>query len=143
MTVMYIIWAVAIVFFAVAEALTAQLVSVWFVVGSVGGLVAALCKAPVWLQVVVFIVISVAMLLATRPLVAKKVKPKVQSTNADMCIGKEAVVTQDIVNLEALGQVKVQGKEWSARSLSGEVIPAGTTVIVEKIEGVKLIVKLN
>ena len=62
-------------------------------------------------------------------------------TNLDAVVGMEALVTEAIDNINARGAVKVYGKEWSARSADGEPVPAGTTVVVERIEGVKLIVK--
>ncbi|MBR3738003.1 MAG: NfeD family protein, partial [Eubacterium sp.] len=73
----------------------------------------------------------------------KKINFKAQKTNADRCIGEDAVVCEEINNLEAKGQVKVDGKIWSARSSDGSIIPTDTIVTVEKIDGVKLIVKNN
>jgi len=138
---MYIIWAVAILAFGILEGMTAQLVSVWFVLGSVAGLIAALCGAPVYLQVILCVAVSVLTLLATRPIVRKKLATAVEKTNADRCIGQSAVVTEEINNLLPSGQVKADGKVWTARSSDGSVIPQGTVVTVEKIDGVKLIVK--
>ena len=141
---MLVFWAVAIVVFGILEAITAQLVSIWFVIGSVGALIAAVCKAPIWIQIVIFIVISVLALLLTKPLVKKYIKPKMQKTNADRCIGSEGIVLEEINNLAATGQVKVNGNVWTARASNGEVIPVDTVVIIDKIEGVKLLVtKIN
>jgi len=81
------------------------------------------------------------MLLITRPLVKKKLIVKSESTNADRCIGKTATVTEDIDNINATGQVKVDGQIWTARSINSSIIKKGTNVTVEKIDGVKLIVK--
>ena len=136
----YILWAAAIVVFGILEAVTVQLVSIWFVFGAVAALIASLCGANFITQVLIFVGVTVLTLLITRPIVKKHLKPKVQSTNADRCIGESAVVTQRIDNLASLGQVKVGGSVWSARSLGGEVIEAGEIVKVERIEGVKLIV---
>lgn len=141
MTTMYIIWAVAIVVFAIAEAMTTQLVSIWFVIGSIAGLISALCKAPIVVQVIIFIAVSILMLIITRPIAKKKLTPRIEPTNADKCIGQEAIVTEEINNIQATGQAKTDGKIWSARSSNGDTIPNGTIVIVEKIEGVKLIVR--
>lgn len=141
---MLVFWAVAIVVFGILEAITAQLVSIWFVIGSVGALIAAVCKAPIWIQIVIFIVISVLALLLTKPLVKKYIKPKMQKTNADRCIGSEGIVLEEINNLSATGQVKVNGNVWTARASNGEIIPVDTVVIIDKIEGVKLLVtKIN
>lgn len=140
-TTMYIIWAVAIVAFGVLEGMTAQLVSIWFVFGSITGLIAAICGAPIILQVIIFVLVTIITLIATRPIVKKKLNTKVQPTNADRCIGQDGVVIEEINNLAPSGQVKADGKIWTARSFDQSVIPNGTVVTVEKIDGVKLIVK--
>ena len=115
--------------------------SIWFVIGAVAALIAQLLGAGLVIQVVVFIAVSVAALLVTRPLVKKKLNTKAEKTNADRCIGMQGVVTEDIDNLAPSGQVKADGKIWTARSATGEKIPKDTVVTVEKIDGVKLIVK--
>lgn len=142
-SMMYIIWAVAIVGFGVLEAVTVQLVSIWFVIGSVAGLVAALLGAPIYLQVVICIAVSVLALLVTRPLVRKKLKTQVQPTNADRVIGQTAVVVEEINNIAQTGTVKIDGKVWTARSCDDKIFPPNSLVAVEKIDGVKLIVKQN
>ena len=139
-TAVYILWAAAIVIFGVLEAVTVQLVSIWFVFGSIGALTAALCGANFLTQVLIFIGVTVLTLLITRPIVKKHLKPKIESTNADRCIGKEAIVTETIDNTEATGFAKVGGSVWSARSDSAQRIEKGEKVKVERIEGVKLIV---
>ena len=138
---MYVVWAVLIVAFCVLEGITAQLVSIWFVIGAIAALIAQLLGATLTIQIVVFIAVSIVALLITRPLVRKKLNTKAEKTNADRCIGKEAVVIEDIDNLAPSGQVKADGKVWTARSATGENIPKDTVVTVEKIDGVKLIVK--
>lgn len=140
-TTMYIIWAVAIVAFGVFEGMTAQLVSIWFVFGSVAALIAAFCHAPFILQVVIFVIVTIITLIATRPIVKKKIHAKIQPTNADRCIGQNGVVIEEINNLHSTGQVKADGKVWTARSSDQSIIPPDTVVEVEKIDGVKLIVK--
>lgn len=139
-TTMYIAWAVAIVAFGIAEGLTAQLVSIWFVIGGVAGLIAAICNAPISIQIIAFVVVSIIALVVTRPIVKKKLTPKIENTNADRCVGKEAIVIEDINNIESTGQVKADGKIWTARSLDCQIIKSGEIVLVERIEGVKLIV---
>jgi membrane protein implicated in regulation of membrane protease activity len=121
--------------------MTAQLVSIWFVFGSITGLIAAICGAPIILQVIIFVLVTIITLIATRPIVKKKLNTKVQPTNADRCIGQDGVVIEEINNLAPSGQVKADGKIWTARSFDQSVIPNGTVVTVEKIDGVKLIVK--
>lgn len=139
-TTMYIIWAVAIVAFAITESMTAQLVSIWFMLGSIAGLIAAFCHAGILLQVIIFLLVTIISLIATRPIVKKKLDTTKQPTNADRCIGKQGVVIEEINNLEPSGQVKADGKIWTARSSDSKIIPEGTVVTIEKIDGVKLIV---
>ncbi len=136
----YIFWAVLIIVFGIIEGVTAQLVSIWFVAGSVAGLISAVCGAPVALQAAIAVIVCVAALAITRPLVKKYITPKAQPTNADRCIGESAVVIQSIDNLKSTGQVKCGSNIWSARSENGEPISEGSVVTVKKIEGVKLIV---
>jgi membrane protein implicated in regulation of membrane protease activity len=124
----------------VLEGMTAQLVSIWFVLGSIAGLISAICNVPIIAQVVIFIAVTVITLALTRPIVKKRLNTKVQKTNADRCIGQDAVVIEDIDNLAPTGQVKTDGKVWTARSSDQNVIPKDSVVTVEKIDGVKLIV---
>lgn len=133
-------WIVAFVFLVVVEASTAQLVTIWFAVGALGALIANVLNAQDWLQWVVFVVVSFITLIATRPLVKKFTKKKIQPTNADRNIGAQALVLEDIDNTLGKGSVNVKGVTWTARSLDGNLIEKGTMVIVDKIEGVKLIV---
>ena len=135
------IWLGITVVAAIVEAAVPALVSVWFVPGGLAALVASLFGAPLWLQVALFLVVSGAALILTRPLVKRIQSRKTISTNADMVLGKTALVTEEINNLLGAGRVTVLGNSWSARSADPEsVIPSGEKVIVEKIEGLKLIV---
>lgn len=137
---MSIVWVVIMVVFLVVEAATSGLTCIWFAIGALAALIAALFGAPIWLQLVWFFVVSVVTLYFTRPLVLKYVNSRSQPTNADMVIGKEALVTEAIDNVESAGAVAVGGKVWTARSENGEPIEVGSIVTVLRIEGVKLIV---
>ena len=136
-----IIWIAAIVIFGVVEAATAGLTSIWFVLGSVAGLIAAICNGPIWLQVSLFFVVSIATLAATRPLVAKLMKKDIRPTNADRVLGGAARVTERIDNDVPTGAVYIDGKTWSARSSTGEIIEPDAMVRVVRMEGVKLYVE--
>ena len=126
----------------VLEAVTVNLVSVWFALGALGALFTALLGGALWLQIVVFFVVTVITLIATRPLVKKHFNQSHhQPTNADMSIGKICVVTEDIDNVAATGQVTCLGQVWTARSLNGEIIEKGSKAKVDSIHGVKLIVE--
>ena len=138
---MVILWIVLAVAFLLAELGTVALVSLWFVVGAVAAMAAALLGAALWLQVLIFALVSLLMLLLLRPFLHRFVDPHKISTNVDALVGKEGIVTEAIDNLEAVGAVKLGGLTWSARSEHGERIPAGTVVTVRAVEGVKAIVK--
>lgn len=135
-------WVVALVVFLIVEAVTAGLVSIWFVFGSLVALICAALGAAVWLQIFWFVIVSVATLVLTRPLVKRYVDSRSVATNADRSIGRAAVVTERIDNLAATGAVKLDGVVWTARSTDDAVaIEAGEHVTVRAIEGVKLIVE--
>lgn len=140
----YMIWAWlgAVIVFGVVEAATAGLVSIWFVAGAVTALIAAVAGASVTVQVVLFVAVSAVTLAATRPLVKKLAKGPVARTNADRVLGTRARVTEKIDNENSTGAVYVDGKTWTARSADGTTIPVGEEVRIEKMEGVKLFVKL-
>ena len=133
-------WLIVMVLFLVVEAATVGLVCIWFAVGSLAARLAAMCGAQLWLQIVLFLVVSAATLYFTRPLVKRYVNSKVEPTNADMVIGKECRVTETVDNIAGTGAVYVDGKTWTARSADDEVIPEGTLVTAKSIDGVKLIV---
>ena len=135
-------WVVALVVFLIVEAVTAGLVSIWFVFGSLVALICAALRAAVWLQIFWFVIVSVATLVLTRPLVKRYVDSRSVATNADRSIGRAAVVTERIDNLAATGAVKLDGVVWTARSTDDAVaIETGERVTVRAIEGVKLIVE--
>ena len=136
-----LIWVGVMVLFGVVEAITVGLTSIWFVVGGVGGLVTSMLNGPIWLQLVVFFVVSVGCMIAARPLVVKYVNQKTVATNADRVLGAAARVTETIDNTVPVGAVYVDGKTWSARSVSGERIAEGTMVRVVRMEGVRLFVE--
>lgn len=135
-----ICWLVALVVLAVVEAATVALVSLWFALGALAALITSFFVQNIWIQFAVFLVVSLVTLLVIRPLTRRYVAPKQVATNADRAVGTEGVVTQAIDNRNTQGQVTVGGSVWTARSDPEENIPAGTTVRVLRIEGVKLIV---
>ena len=135
-----IIWLALVVLFLVTEAATVTVVSLWFAAGSLAAMAAALLGGPVWLQCLVFLTVSAIALTALRPLVRKYLTPKLTATNVDSVIGTVGIVTAGIDNIAASGQVKLNGMEWTARSSSGDPIPQGTRVTVDRIEGVKVFV---
>ena len=136
------IWLGIVVLFIIIEAIGPGLVCIWFSVGALVSMIAALIGAPVWLQIALFILVSAAAMAVARPLVKKYVNSKKQPTNADAVIGRECNVLEDIDNINGTGTAKAEGKVWTAKSFSDDVvIPAGTRATVLEIKGVKLVVK--
>lgn len=134
-----IMWFIAMAAMIVLELATVSLTCIWFALGALAALIAALCGAPIWLQIFWFFAVSILALIATRPLV-KKFNSKITPTNADMLIGQTCVVMEPISNLSETGAVKIGGKVWTARSDDGTVFAQGEKVVAVRIEGVKLIV---
>ena len=135
-----VVWLILLVVFVIVEALTVGLASVWFAAGALVALLSTYFTDNIWLQIFLFVAVSAVALFALRPLAKKYVTPKQVATNADRVIGRDAVVTEDIDNLTATGAVKIFGVLWTARSADGSPIPAGETVTVREIDGVKLVV---
>jgi membrane protein implicated in regulation of membrane protease activity len=130
----------AIVLFGIIEAVTAGLVSIWFVMGAAAALLAAILGIGTTVQILLFIAVSAAALVMTRPLVRRYTQGKSVPTNADRVLGQTAKVTEAINNENSTGAVYVDGKTWTARTTDGDVIPVGTLVQIERMEGVKLFV---
>ena len=135
-----IIWLGLTVVFLIAEAATVTVISLWCAAGALAAMVTALLGGGIWIQALVFLVVSAAALTALRPLVRKYLTPRLTPTNVDSVIGAIGIVTAAIDNIGAAGQVKLNGMEWSARSTSGDPIPEGTRIKVDRIEGVKVFV---
>lgn len=135
-----IIWFVLLIVFVLAEAATVTVVSLWFAAGALAALIISMLSGPVWLQVLVFAVVSVVLLWMLRPIIRKHFNPKLTRTNVDAVIGREATTMVAINNRMAQGKVMLDGMEWSARSTTGEEISENTVVRVDRVEGVKLFV---
>ena len=141
MDLAFLIWAaLAVIFLIVEAACPIHLVSIWFVVGSLVAMVAAWLHWELWLQITLFVLVSGVSLALLWPIVRKYLNPKLAKTNVDAIIGSAGCVTADVDNIAAVGQVKLNGMEWTARSTSGEPIAEGTLVRADRIEGVKVFV---
>lgn len=134
------VWLGLMILFLIAEGATVSLVSLWFAAGAVVAMFAALLGAGVWLQTGLFLVVSGALLLMLRPIVRRYLVPKITATNVDSLVGATGLVTAAIDNVTASGQVKLGAMEWTARSTTGENIPQGALIRVDRIEGVKVYV---
>lgn len=136
-----IFWLALILVFAAVEAVTYQLVSIWFAGGAIGALIAYICGGDTLTQWIVFVAVSAVLLAVSRPLVKKIRKREPEKMNADSLIGKTAQITERVDNIKGNGQAIVNGMTWTVRSADGEIIEPEEQVVIEKIEGVKLIVK--
>lgn len=142
MIMVAVIWLSILVVLLIIEAATMGLTTIWFAGGALFAFLAALLGAPIWIQVALFVVISLVLLIFTRPAAVRLMnRPKTQ-TNVDSIPGKTGIVTEEIDNLAAKGRVHVDGMEWSARAQHAEdKIPRGEEVTALRVEGVKLIVE--
>ena len=141
MELIVIVWLGLLVLFLVVEAACPlHLVSIWFALGSLAALAVYFLDGALWLQVTVFLVVSAVLLISLWPLTKKFLNPRLTKTNVDSVIGSTGYVTAPVDNMKAEGQAKLGTMVWTARSTSGEVIPAGTLVRVDRIEGVKVFV---
>lgn len=137
-----ILWLILLAVFLVIEAITAGLTTIWFAGGALICAILAYFNVEIMIQIVVFFVVSLLMLIFTRPLAVRYMNQKVEKTNVDSLIGKTAVVVQSIDNLAQTGQVKINDVEWMARTKDNRIkIPEKTIVEIEEVQGVKLIVK--
>ena len=137
---MVYLWLILAVLFLAVEFGTVALISIWFAGGALCAMVLALCAVPVWLQMLAFILVSAILLVLLRPFLHRFVTPYKTRTNVDALPGQEALVLETIDNLLGAGSVKLGGKVWTARSVDGSAIAAGSVVRVERVEGVKLLV---
>ena len=137
-----VIWFAAVIVFLIIEGVTYQLVSIYLAAGAVGGLVMYILGFEFMPQMIVFLIVSVLLLILVRPISVKAMKNGGRlRTNTDSLVGKRVYITKTVDNIMDSGEGRVNGSDWSVRSDSGAVIAAGKTAVVERIEGVKLIVK--
>lgn len=133
-------WLCLMVLFLFAEGATVAVISLWFAVGSLVAMIAALIGFRFWVQLVLFVTVSALLLACLRPWAQTYFIPRITRTNVDSVIGTKGYVTEAIDNLTAVGQVSLNGMTWTARSTGGAPIAEGTLVRVDKIEGVKVFV---
>ena len=141
---MFWIWFIVAVAFLIIEALTVDLVSVWFAASAlIMGVVAAIFpELDVWWEIGIFVALSSVLVLSTRKLVKKFFKRKKgQETNLELNIGHTAIVVEEIDNLHEKGSVKINGLIWTARSENGEIIEEGALVVFKSISGNKAFVE--
>ena len=139
---MTMMWLVLLIVCLVVEALTMGLATIWFAGGALVALLISAIHAPIWLQVVLFLAVSLLLLFYTRPIAKRYFNRNVTKTNVDSVIGQNAIVVEEIDNLQGKGRVTVAGQEWTARSVEENgKISEGAIVVVEAVSGVKLMVR--
>ena len=144
MNEMLIVWLVVLIVAIVVEVFSLGLTSIWFAGGALVAILADLLNAPIFVQVILFMVVSVLLLFFTRPVAVKYFNKDRVKTNVESMVGRQAVVTGEIDNLQGIGQVTVSGQEWSATSLDDKLrIPVGCVVNVVHVKGVKLVVQVD
>ncbi len=136
------IWLIVFVACIVIEIITMGLTTIWFAGGALIAAVSAALNAPLWLQIVLFVLVSLVLLYFTRPIAVKYFNKDRVKTNAESLVGKQAIVISEIDNLQGIGQVTVGGQEWTARTVKeGITLPVGSVVVIRAISGVKLMVE--
>ena len=144
MTEAMMIWLAILIVTIIIEVLTLGLTTIWFSGGALVAVIAAALGAPVFVQIILFLVVSLILLIFTRPIAVKYFNKQRVKTNVESLIGRRAVVISEINNLQGIGQVSVGGQEWGARSSEErKLIAAGTIVNIIAVSGVKLIVEVD
>lgn len=137
-----IFWLILFVVLLVIEILTMGLTTVWFAGGALVAFILAFVGFGLPVQIIVFLLVSIGLLVLTRPIAMKFFNQERQKTNAESLIGQKAVVLERIDTLHGTGRAEVNGMEWSAKTDdTDETIEAGEVVVIEGLQGVKLIVK--
>lgn len=137
-------WLLMAAIFIVIELVTLGLTTIWFAGGAFVAAIAGALGAGLAIQVIIFLIVSIVLLILTRPIAVKHLDSNIEKTNTEALIGQTAVVLQEINNLEGTGQARINGMEWTARAKNeDEIIPVGTNVTIVEISGVKLIVEVE
>lgn len=135
-------WLVLFVILLIIEILTMGLTTIWFAGGALIAFVAGVLGFGTIVQMIVFVVVSVILLIVTRPIAVRYFNKERQKTNAESLIGQQALVLEDIDTLQSKGRVEINGQEWSAKTDEPDGrIEKNTVVVIDGIQGVKLIVR--
>lgn len=139
---MMIFWIVVLIVAIAIEVATLGLATIWFAGGALVAVAAAALSFPIWLQVLIFLIVSLVLMVFTRPIAVKYFNKDRVRTNVESMVGRQAIVISEIDNLQGIGQVTVAGQEWSARSEDDGIrMNVGTVVNIVAVSGVKLIVR--
>lgn len=135
------IWLIIAGLFIIIETFTSGFLIFWFGIGALVSMIISIFIEDIFIQTIIFIISSVILIFTTKPFVKKFTNSQTISTNINSLIGKTGIVVKEIDNLASVGQVKVNGELWSAKSIDNQIISENTKVEIIKIDGVKLIVK--
>lgn len=139
---MDMIWLIVFVVLLIGEIATVALTSIWFAVGALAAFIVSLFCGSIWVQLVVFLLVSLALLILTKPLANRFLNKNREKTNIDALAGRQGIVTETINNLAASGEVNLAGQIWMARAGDdADIIEKGAKVVVKQVQGVKLIVQ--
>lgn len=137
-----IIWLVIFIVLLGIEIATLGLTTIWFAGGALMATLVAAIDLPLYVQIPVFLVVSVVLLLFTRPIAQKYFNKERIKTNAESLVGQTAVVTESINNLKGMGKAVINGQEWTARSVDDSAeLQKETQATIVAIEGVKLVLR--
>lgn len=134
-------WMIACVLFTLLEAFTQQFVSIWFLSGSIVAMISSLFGLTLEGQFILFVLVSLVTLISLRPFVSRLAKGNIVATNTDSNLGQMAIVTREFDEITLEGRILVNDMDWSAKSIDGIAFQKGDKVLVEKIEGVKCLVR--
>lgn len=136
-----IFWLILFVVLLIIEIITMGLTTVWFAGGALVAFVLAFAGVGLPVQIIVFLLVSILLLVLTRPIAIKFFNQEREKTNVDSLIGQRAIVLETIDTLHGTGRVEINGMEWSAKvEEATNIIGVGEIVVIEGIQGVKLIV---
>lgn len=138
-----IAWLILLCLFLLVEIATLGLTTIWFAGGALVAFLAAVCGLDVVVQIIIFFVLSIILLVFTRPIAVNYFNKSRVATNAESLIGAEAKVVEKINNIDNAGVVNLNGLDWTARSVDNQIIEEGTIVRIVKISGVKAIVEVD
>lgn len=141
--VLALIWLALVIIFAIMEMISLGLTSIWFAGGAFVAAISAMLGAPIWLQILIFIVVSAVLLASTRGVAKTFLEKKLEKTNAEGLVGKSSIVVETIDNAASTGKIRIGDVEWTARAIQEtQVIPKDSKVMIREITGVKCMVEL-
>lgn len=141
---MWLVWLLIAAVLFVGEIITAGFLLMWFAIAAVIAMLVSFITTNIFIQTLVFLIVSIILLLFTKPLLSKYTKGDNTIMNSKTIIGQKAIVTEEISLLKGTGQINVNGEIWSAKIDNPDIIiPKGSRVEIIGIDGVKACVSAN